>query len=396
MRHRSTKVKGQFHAGEGSILARKRERGRRGEGTVWQEKDGSWRGAISLGVRADGTRVRPKTRRCETEDEAWAELDEMIRQWNLGQLPDDADKTTVEQFLTRWLEDSVKQSVRATTFQQYSATCRTHLIPRLGKRQLSKLTPAHIQAMQADMVRDGHSDRVRELAHVILRRALQQALKWGLITRNPADAVDKPRSTAKKMQPLTAEQARQLLDAAAGDRLEALYVLAVTVGMRQGELLALQWQDVDLSAGTIRVSRNLEEVAGKFTVGEPKTAAGRRLIELPSVAVSALREHRKRQLAEGLRGDLVFTNTRGGYIRKSNLRRQMFYPLLERAGLPRIRFHDLRHTCATLHLLAGTPPRVVQEMLGHATIAITLGTYSHVMPGMGRAAADKMDTILGS
>ena len=217
------------------------------------------------------------------------------------------------------------------------------------------------------------------------------------------------------MRTLDAAQVRLLLAEAKGDRLEALYVLAVSTGMRQGELLGLQWEDIDLDRGTVQIRHQLHELAGQHALVEPKTAKSRRRVDLPALAVVALMEHRERMRTQGFSvGEgYVFTDTKGGPLRKSNLLRRSFVPLLDLRNtrealrtqdvaedalpkpLPRIRFHDLRHTAATLHLASGTHPKVVQEMLGHSTISMTLDTYSHTVPSMQREAAATMDRLLG-
>ena len=207
--------------------------------------------------------------------------------------------------------------------------------------------------------------------------------------------MERPRVPRKEFRVLDADEARRLLEAAKGDRLEALLVLALTTGMRQGELLGLQWEDVDLKNGTIYVRRTLLEVDGRLTTGETKSGRNRRL-DLPEIAVEALREHRKRMMAEGHPGPWVFCDTKGGPIRKNNLIRRWFKPLLEKAGLPEIRFHDLRHTAATLLLTLGVHPKVVQERLGHSQISVTLDTYSHVLPSLQKQAASKLDAMFRS
>jgi integrase len=185
------------------------------------------------------------------------------------------------------------------------------------------------------------------------------------------------------------------LTEAAGDRFEALYWVAITTGLRLGELFGLQWQDVDLRAGTISVCRSQSDVKGKLALSEPKTRKGRRLVTVPAQTVNALVEHRKRMMIEGLAGaDRLFCNVDGGPLRRSDFHRRSFKPLLRRAGLPNIRFHDLRHTSASLMLSQGVHPKVVQERLGHSQISVTLDVYSHVMPGMQRDAADRLGALL--
>ncbi len=204
------------------------------------------------------------------------------------------------------------------------------------------------------------------------------------------------------MATLSADQVRALFLAAAGDRLEALYVLAITTGMRQGELLALRWSSVNLKAKRLAVTETLQRDGGHFRFEEPKTKASRRQVEVSELAIEALRQHRRRQVQERLAAgplwtdhDLVFANAVGNPINVSNLVPRSFNPLLAKAGIPRIRFHDLRHTAATLLLELGEHPKVVQEMLGHSQVGVTLDLYSHVTPTMHRQAADRFDRLLG-
>jgi integrase len=238
------------------------------------------------------------------------------------------------------------------------------------------------------------------LIHALLHNALKQAVRWRVLNVNPADAVDAPRVERKEFRSLDADEANQLLETARTDRLRALYVTALTCGMRQGELLGLRWTDLDLERGALAVRQQVMRVGGEWRFSEPKTKAGRRVITMPAVAIDALREHRRQQLEERLRAGgqwrengLVFTNRVGNPIEKQNLMRRSFWPLLDCAGLPRIRFHDLRHTAATLLLAEGLHPKVVQERLGHSTIAVTMDVYSHVGMTLQREAADTLDRL---
>lgn len=218
-----------------------------------------------------------------------------------------------------------------------------------------------------------------------------------LVSRNVCDGAQPPSITTKEIQPLTAGQAGTMLATAKGDRLEALYVVAVTTGMRLGELFGLQWSDVDLANGAILVRHALQELNGKLTLTEPKTAKSRRRVELPKMAIDALHSHLKRQMAAGhLAGGYVFTNTEGGPLRRSHFHGGNFKPLLTKAGLPEIRFHDLRHTAATLLLLDGTHPEIVRDRLGHSKIGITIDLYSHVLPSMQKEAAGRLDRLLSA
>jgi len=237
-----------------------------------------------------------------------------------------------------------------------------------------------------------------------LHKALAQAVKWSLIPRNPADAVKAPIPSTKEMRPLSAQEARKLLEAACGNRLEALYVLAIHTGMRRGELLGLRWDDIDLDSSSIRVRRTLTrpENGKRFALGKPKTKKSCRTVRLTQRAVEALKRHRARQAEEKLKAGslyqdqgLVFASVNGGLINPSNLRQRSFASLLKRADLPHITFHDLRHTCASLLFQRNVHPKFVQELLGHASVAITLDTYSHMLPGMGSEAADAMGEAMG-
>jgi len=315
----------------------------------------------------------------------------------------DDKNLTVSEYLDRFLEDVQRGSVRESTYSRDKYLVANHVKPALGRVKLKNLSAMHLQRLYREKQDAGLSASTVQKIHHILHKALAQAVRWDLIARNPADAAKAPRPASAEMRPLDTEEVRRLLDAAYGDRLEALYVLAVTTGMRRGELLGLKWSDVDLENGRLSIGRALTRTSnGKYVVlAETKTRGSRRTVKLTQRAVEALRNHLERQLAEiEAVGDhycddgLVFATGAGTPINPSNLRQRSFTPLLKRAGLPHIRFHDLRHTCATLLLSRGVHPKFVQELLGHATIAITLDTYSHVMPGMGDQTAVAMQDVL--
>ena len=315
-------------------------------------------------------------------------------------------KLTVTQFLDRWIEDSAKPTIRESTYENYRVMIRLHIVPYLGGVLLSKLTPAHVQGMQSRILNTGVSPRTCQLA----RKILHHAIEWGMVPRNVCDAVDAPRVPKRPMKTFTPEQAFRFLKEAEQDRLSAIYVLAISAGLRMGELLALQWQDIDFDAGTLSVQRGLVEVNGKQLILEPKTAKGRRLVDLPRFAVDALLEHRKRMVAEGhARIPWVFCTKSGELLCKTHVRSRSYMRILKRANqkfteqaekkgvipelLPIIRFHDLRHTAATIMLSQGVHPKIVQERLGHSTISMTLDTYSHVLPTMQKEAAEKLDRL---
>ena len=311
----------------------------------------------------------------------------------------DAGDLTVGEYLKRWLTDSVRRSVRRSTYESYRRQVGRYVIPAIGQIKLTKLTHMHVQGLYRQMQDHGLSARTVQYTHAVMHRALKQAMRWSMVSRNVCEAVDVPQVRREQMQPMNAEQTRRLLRTASGERLEAFYVLAVHTGMRPGELLGLRWEDVALSdtGGTLQVNRALSE--GELAT--PKTKGSRRRIRLSVGSGKALQSHRKRQLEEqkqkaGLWRDhgLVFPSTVGTLLSHRNVVRS-FKALLKRAGLPSsVRLYDLRHTCATLLLSRNVHPKYVRELLGHASIALTLDIYSHIIEGMDGGITDAIDEAL--
>jgi integrase len=371
-----------------------------GEGSITKRKDGRWMARYTVHTPKG---PRRKYLYGRTRKEVADELAKVLSDRVAGIVYDD-ENVTVEEYLDRWLSDCVRGSVRRSTFDRDKILLDGHVKPALGGRKLKKLTPLDLQGLYRDRLDAGLSPSTVHKIHAIVHKALSQAVRWNMVPRNASEAVKAPRPVPKEMRPLSPEEARGLLDAARGERLEALYVLAITTGMRQGELLALKWSDLDLEypqSATVSVGRTLTRIGGRVSLGKPKTKKSRRSIRLTPRAVQALNAHLERQLREiEVLGDryqdqgLLFTTGTGGPINPSNLRKRSLAPLLKKAQLPRVRFHDLRHTCATLLLTQGTHPKFVQELLGHATIAITLDTYSHVIPSMGDRTARAMQDAL--
>jgi integrase len=310
-------------------------------------------------------------------------------------------RETVAQFLTSWIE-AYRHQVRLSSYTRYEHVVRLHLVPGLGTIVLSKLTPQQVRVSYTRKLGSGTSPQTVRYCHILLQAALKDALRLGLVQRNVAALVDPPRRVRREMAILSEKQARQLLAAATGGRIETLCLVALATGMRVGELRALKWEDLNLEDASLQVHATLRYLpAHGLTREEAKTAHSRRRIALPTTVVEALRTHRTRQAEERLRlgeawsdDGLVFPNTIGKPCYPHRMEAQWFFPLLERAGLPRIRFHDLRHTAATLLLSRGINPKVVSEMLGHSSVAITLGLYGHVLPHMQREAASVMDAML--
>jgi len=370
----------------------RRRRGR-GEGGVYQRDDGLWVGAVSLGYDGNGKRRR-RTVYGGTKQEVQEKLRGVQGDAFAGV---EMDRHRLAEYLTHWLENIVRPNRSANTYRSYEGVIRNHISPELGGTRLSQLASDQVQALYAAMKKNGASDRTRQLAHAVLHRALQTAAesKPPKIAFNPCDYVESPRlpeGKVHRVEPFTAEEVRRLLEAAAGCRLDALFVVAVFSGLRQGELFALRWPDIDLESGAVSVRHSLEEVDGRLSLKEPKSGKARR-VDLPPLAVTALWDHRSRMLAEGHLGGPVFCDTQGGWLRKSNFLRNVFRPVLRNAGLPLRRFHDLRHTSATLLLGLGVHPKVVQERLGHSNISVTLDTYSHVAPTLQKEAAAKLDGL---
>ncbi len=368
-------------------MARKR-RGR-SEGSIFQREDGLWVGSVSLGYDGHG-----KRRRKTVYGVSKAEVMDKLRavQNDAGRLTDPCT-LTVGQWLSRWL-DTVQNKVQPKTHLRYEQLVRLRLTPHLGGYKLAKLAPVHVEQLFVALAREGISARGQQMAGTMLHTALRDAVRLRLLTTNPATDVAKPRPQKRKMHVYDADQARKLLAAASGHRLSALFVLALDSGMRQGELFALQWDDFDFQACSVQVQRSLEEINGRHRVKEPKSGKGRR-IDLSAFALEALQEHRKAMLVEGnYRPDgPVFCATEGGWLLKPNFQRRVYRPIQKAAGLPPIRFHDLRHTAATLWLLADVNVKVVSERLGHASIQLTLDTYAHVLPTMQQVAAQRMDAF---
>jgi integrase len=312
----------------------------------------------------------------------------------------DSNSLTVGRYIERWLADSVRDTVKATTYETYERLMRLHLVPTLGRIKLKNLTPTHVRGLYREKLDSGLSPTSVQRVHALLHKALKQAVHDGLVPRNVTDAVKAPRQSRKEIPTLTREQARTLLDTATGDRLEALYLLAIHTGLRQGELLGLKWSDIDLDRGTLQVRRILSAAKEGPRFTTPKSNRGRS-VRLTAQAVQALRNHRKRQVEERLKHDgfwqdhgLVFTTLVGTPLNRHNVFSRSFKPLLRRAGLPDIPFHALRHSFATLMLAGGEHPKVVQEMMGHSGIRVTMDFYSHVLPDMQKGAVDRLGAML--
>lgn len=368
------------------------------EGNIYRRADGRWEARLRVGYR-DGKRAR-KSVFGRTRAEAVAKLRALIARLEQGTLEAPA-RLTVGQFLSQWLEESARPKLRPRTFETYAQVIRSHVEPGLGRLPLVKLTPQHVQTWLNERQKSGLSPRTCQHARAILRAALARAVKWGYVTRNVAALVDAPRVTKAEIRPLLPDQARTLLTAAREHRHGALVTVALALGLRQGEALGLRWEDVDLEAGLLTVRHALQfPTGGGWVLVEPKSDRSRRVITLPEIVVVALRAHRLRQREQRLLAGsswrehgFVFTSRVGTPLDPWGVIRA-FKRLLKDAGLPNIRFHDLRHTAATFLLAQGVDPRTIMETLGHSQISLTLNTYSHVLPSLQRDAAEKMNRLL--
>jgi integrase len=364
-----------------------------GEGSIRQRPDGLWEARATL---PDGHRrsIYGKTRA-----EVASKLTAILRDRDQGVPILRNGRQTVGAWTAGWLE-RVKPTIRLSTWTRYGQLL-AHVHAKLGRVALARLTPEQVEGLYATLMEQGLSSTTVHHLHTVLHHALADALRKGAVARNVSELVNVPQIRRHQMHAMTREQAQRFLEAAKGDRHEALYVLALSTGMRQGELLALRWQDIDLDAATLQVRASVRRQHDGFTFTEPKTRQSRRKIILSPPGIGALRAHRTRQVAARLAAGpawieqgLVFCDATGGPLDGTNLARAPFRAVLKAAGLPQMRFHDLRHTAATLMLLQGVPVKIVSEMLGHASVAITLDVYSHVLPSMQADAAAAMAAVL--
>lgn len=363
-----------------------------GEGTA----DGRWEGSIHLGFDASGRRIR-KSVYGDSLDEVQRQLLELKSKAAAGTLVLTPDKLTVEQYFDSWLQTL---TLDPKTISGYRQMVRTHIIPTLGKLTLLKLEPIHLQQLYAQKLKDGKAPRTVQLIHSILRKALGDALRMGRVTRNVAVAVKAPKPQRKPVKTLTRDQVKSFLRVLEGHRLYALYVLDIHTGLRQSELLGLRWADVDLDNGVIHVQQTIQRVDRQVVVKATKNKSSRRSVALTEPIVALLRRHRAQQAQEKLlQGQayqdhgLVFATIEGKPLNGSTVYHTL-QKLLLKAGLERVRFHDLRHTMATLLMEQGVNPKIVSERLGHSSIQVTMDLYSHVTPHMQREAASKLDDML--
>lgn len=356
---------------------------------------------------ADGTRRRKWHSGYQTRKAAEAALVSLMSRLQQGTYVEPT-KSTFGAFLEEWLT-TIRPTVRDTTWLSYEAEVRKHVIPRLGTTRLQVLTPGDLNTLYADLLKNGRRDgrgglsfKTVRYIHTILRRALETAVRWNLLVRNPASLADPPsfRGRRPEMRTWSAEQVGAFLRATEGHSLHTAWVLAATTGMRRGELLGLRWSDVDFSNRRLSIQRSLVTAGYQTSLTEPKTSRGRRSVVIDSRTASILKEHRRAQLEDRLAlGEayldqgLVLCRPDGSPIHPDALTKH-FVKAVKASGLPRIRLHDLRHTHATLALQANINPKIVSERLGHASVAFTLDTYSHAVPAIHEAAAEQLGAVV--
>jgi len=364
-----------------------------GEGSIFQRADKRWAATITIGYDAMG-KQRRRTVYGQTKREVREKLTDLHVQQSAGTLRP-IDRETLAEFLNHWLDTSIRPERSENTIDGYERTIKNHITPYLGSVRLDRIDAATLQRLLSELQGRNIGPSARKRVYEVLSSSLNRAVKWGKIRFNPCDGVEKPRADRQEMQPLSAVEARQMLNVTREHRLSALMVLALSTGMRQGELFGLSWDAVDLDRGILHVRQQLTNVKGIPKLTRPKTPKSRRLIELTDDAVEALTEHRALTLREGFGGsEVVFCGKNGGYIQRASFARNFWHRSLDKAGIERRGFHHLRHTYATLTLGAGVPVHIVSAVLGHARPSITLDVYSHVLEGMQSQARDSIGLIL--
>jgi integrase len=362
-----------------------------------------WQAAVELGRDGNGKRPQifrdmPKEKNTKAEAKRVGRL--LLNELEAGTFVAPSDLTVAEH-LESWLADVVCHQVGARTRDRYEGIVRTHLIPRLGGVKLSALRPDQVQRCYAEMLDAGLAPPSVRKAHVVMHSALRHAVRMRLIARNPSDDLMLPKVRRPEIKALTDEQVGAMLTAAQGSRVAVPLLVLVSLGVRRGELLALQWADVDLEARTVSARRTLEESSAGVHLKQPKTARSSRTIALPASTVAALRTHHAAQQRARLAGDKAFNKLdlvfpgRDGEPWKPSAFASNCRTVFKKAGLT-CRLHDLRHTQATMLLRQGVHPKVVQERLGHANVSITLDIYSHCTANMQQEAAAKIDEALAA
>lgn len=362
------------------------------EGSIHARKNGYF----SASVTVDGKRIQ-KTFKTLKQAKTWRK--EILRQIDEG-LSFQGATYSLGAYLQDWLEGK-RLTIKSHTYEQYHQVVKTHINPLLGNVKLKDIKTFQIEHFYLEKRKSGTSENTVYLIHRVLRGALRHAYLMGLITRNPISPIKSPKPPKKEMKTYDDYQARNLLQAAEETDLEALLFVELATGLRIGEIIGLKWSDLDMEKGTLRVCRQVQRVKGVGLVfSEPKSEKSRRMLILGPEAIKKIRKHAERQYQQKLfagdrweENDLIFPNSIGKPKEHNRLLKD-FKAIAKKAGLPTIRFHDLRHSAATLMLQQEINPKIVQEILGHSDINLTLNTYSHVMPTLQREAASRLEELL--
>jgi len=370
-------------------------------GQLIKRSENTWLVRIFLGRDADGKRKYYNKTIHGTKKDAQKFLTAKTREKDLGVFVEPAS-IAFGKFLDRWLEEIARNKLRARTFDNYESLLNCHVRKILGAKRLSDIQAYEVQKLYNDMKKANYSPKTIRHVHNVLSPAFKQAIKWKMLIQNPCDLCELPQMVKTEMMYFTPQETAKFLDVAKDDKYYSVFLVAIETGMRPEEYLGLQWKDVDFENSAISVRRALVvKKGGGFIFTEPKTKKSRRSIPISNTVKKALKAHRRKQLAERLKlgaayenFDLVFASDIGTPLLHGNLLRRHFKPIRDKAELPKIRLYDLRHTTATLLLSVGENPKVVSERLGHASIVLTLDTYSHVLPTMQKTATDKMEKLM--
>jgi integrase len=382
-------------------MTSKKPRRGHGEGAIfWRESRKRWIAELKI------ENGKSKYFSGKTYAEAQRRLKQAQMEQQQGKLAS-GPKQSVKQFLEHWLENVHKTNIRVNSYRIYRQLFDNHILPTLGHHQLQKLSPQHIDELYAVKRKEQYAAETIRAMHRLLHRALQDAVRWNLVATNVCDKVTPPRLVKFESHVLTGEQIKQLLEVAKGSRIEVLLILALTSGMRVGEMIALRWADIDFQDGSLQVRHTVSRIGKRFqeqgiVENDPKTESSKRKIVLPRFVLEALKKHREEQAeirakagAAWQERDIVFSNYFGGFVERAHISTWL-KQLLKQAGLPELRIHDLRHSAATVLLKMNVNPKQVQELLGHSSIVITMDRYSHVMPDMQRGMMDQLDDFFGS
>ena len=368
------------------------------EGSITKRKDGRWQGAVTVGRNSDGSQKRQYVYG-KTRYEVAQKVNELVHSLNTGDFIDKSKNPTVADWLPYWLDTYKKNNIKPKTFDQYEGVVRYHIIPQFGDVRLIDLKEDMLQKFYNKLSEDGLSARTIHIINTVLHASLKKAMKLGLVRNNVTEDISLPKKAPKERRVLTRKEQEMLLDELKKDDLGAMYIVALFTGMRRGEVLALTWEDIDFDSVTIRINKTLSRVKThdgtekktKLAISEPKTEKSKRTIPIVDSLIPLL-EKQKKRANNNNKFNLVFPSESGGYIDPGNYNRH-FYKIIERTGIPRANPHALRHSFATRALETGIDIKVLQEVLGHNSIDITMDIYAHVLTEHKRKELKKLKSV---